>query len=66
MPVINSAEIEETAMAFGTNIRTFWEGRWHDADLAVAKLSPINAEMTRLMQDPRRDRPHPWRRGRPC
>ena len=26
-------------MAFGTNIRTFWEGRWHDADLAVMRAA---------------------------
>ena len=26
-------------MAIGTNIRTYWEGRWHDADLAVMKAA---------------------------
>ena len=26
-------------MAFGTAIRTFWEGRWHDGDLAVMKAA---------------------------
>ncbi len=26
-------------MAFGTNIRTFWEGRWHDADMAVMRAA---------------------------
>jgi branched-chain amino acid aminotransferase len=26
-------------MAFGTNIRTFWEGRWHDGDVAVMRAS---------------------------
>jgi branched-chain amino acid aminotransferase len=26
-------------MAFGTSIRTFWEGRWHDGDLAVMKAA---------------------------
>jgi len=26
-------------MAFGTNIRTFWEGRWHTGDLAVMKAA---------------------------
>jgi branched-chain amino acid aminotransferase len=26
-------------MAFGKSIRTFWEGRWHDGDLAVMKAA---------------------------
>ena len=26
-------------MAFGTSIRTFWEGRWHDGDLAVMRAA---------------------------
>ena len=26
-------------MAFGTNIRTFWEGRWHEGDLAVMRAA---------------------------
>ena len=26
-------------MAFGTNIRTFWEGRWHEGDLPVMKAA---------------------------
>ena len=26
-------------MAFGTTIRTYWEGRWHDGDLAVMKAA---------------------------
>lgn len=26
-------------MAFGTNIRTYWNGRWHDGDLAVMKAA---------------------------
>ena len=26
-------------MAFGKNIRTFWEGRWHDGDLAVMRAA---------------------------
>ena len=26
-------------MAFGTSIRTFWDGRWHDGDLAVMKAA---------------------------
>ena len=26
-------------MAFGTSIRTYWEGRWHDGDLAVMKAA---------------------------
>ncbi|MBC7477221.1 MAG: branched-chain amino acid aminotransferase [Pseudorhodobacter sp.] len=26
-------------MAIGTNIRTFWEGRWHEGDLAVMKAA---------------------------
>lgn len=26
-------------MAFGTHIRTFWQGRWHDGDLAVMKAA---------------------------
>ena len=37
--VFNRGQIKETAMAFGTNIRTFWEGRWHDADLAVMRAA---------------------------
>ena len=27
------------SMAFGSNIRTFWEGRWHDADVAVMRAA---------------------------
>ncbi len=26
-------------MAFGTAIRTFWEGRWHEGDVAVMKAA---------------------------
>ena len=26
-------------MAFGTSVRTFWEGRWHDGDLAVMRAA---------------------------
>lgn len=26
-------------MAIGTNIRTYWEGRWHDADMAVMRAA---------------------------
>jgi len=26
-------------MAFGTSIRTFWDGRWHDGDLAVMRAA---------------------------
>ena len=26
-------------MAFGTNIRTFWDGAWHDGDLAVMRAA---------------------------
>ncbi|MDP1577747.1 MAG: branched chain amino acid aminotransferase, partial [Cypionkella sp.] len=26
-------------MAFGKSIRTFWDGRWHDGDMAVMKAA---------------------------
>ncbi len=32
------------------------------AELAVARIGPVNAEMTRLLADPGRDRPHAGRR----
>jgi branched-chain amino acid aminotransferase len=41
MVVLNSGTQHQgrTGMAFGKNIRTFWEGRWHQGDVAVMRAA---------------------------
>jgi len=34
-----AASTKGRIMAFGTNIRTFWQGAWHDGDLAVMRAA---------------------------
>jgi branched-chain amino acid aminotransferase len=31
--------MKERTMTFGTNIRTYWQGRWHDGDVAVMRAA---------------------------